>query len=129
MRKLPIDLTKSLCNLKELLDIDGKGCYYTWDEFRYRMKPKEAEQLWLYLKVARSLSSQRFPYPPVGIRSLIVGIVLHFLIRYIHPFYDGNWRTVRTLFYWYVLLRGYLLFEYISISNIITQAPARYLGA
>lgn len=296
------DLTKSLCNLKELLDIDGKGCYYTWDEFRYRMKPEEAEQLWLCLKVARSLSSQRLPYPPVDIRyvltgelshelhlcdqelskilnvgkttldsmpeyiaealsdeaiyssklegavttelvardmlrknipprtkdeqmivnnhhamqfirgkkdvlltpeflceiqrivtantlkdenhsgsfrasddvvvtdkishevvhyppkaseipmliqalcdlanqdrtdesagsfvhPLIVGIALHFLIGYIHPFYDGNGRTARTLFYWYVLSRGYLLFEYIPISKIITQSPARYRDA
>ncbi len=63
------------------------------------------------------------------VHPIIVGIALHFLIGYIHPFYDGNGRTARTLFYWYVLSRGYRLFEYIPISKIITQAPAQYRNA
>ena len=296
------DLTKGLHDLKQMIDIDGKGRYYTWDELRYRVEPEKAEQLWFCLKVARSLSSQRLPFPPVDIQyvltgeisqelhlcdqelskvlnvgrstldsmpeyiaealsdeaiyssklegavttelvaremlrknlppktkdeqmivnnhhamqfirgkqdvlltpeflceihrivtegtlkdecesgrfrtsddvvvrdrftqevlyyppkaadvagmveavcdlanldrckesagsfvhPLIVGIALHFLIGYIHPFYDGNGRTARTLFYWYVLSRGYLLFEYIPISKIITQSPAQYRDA
>lgn len=63
------------------------------------------------------------------IHPLIVGISLHFLIGYIHPFYDGNGRTARALFYWYVLSRGYRLFEYIPISKMIKQSPAKYRDA
>ncbi len=63
------------------------------------------------------------------IHPLIVGIALHFLIGYIHPFYDGNGRTARTLFYWYVISRGYDLFRYIPISKVIKKAPAKYLDA
>lgn len=63
------------------------------------------------------------------IHPIIVGIALHFLIGYIHPFYDGNGRTARTLFYWYVISRGYNLFRYIPISKVIKQAPAQYRDA
>ncbi|MDD4133455.1 MAG: Fic family protein, partial [Methanocorpusculum sp.] len=63
------------------------------------------------------------------IHPLIVGIALHFLIGYIHPFYDGNGRTARTLFYWYVISRGYDLFRYIPISKVIKKAPAKYRDA
>ncbi len=63
------------------------------------------------------------------VHPLIVGIALHFLIGYIHPFYDGNGRTARTLFYWYILSRGYDIFQYIPISKIIKQAPAKYRDA
>jgi Fic family protein len=63
------------------------------------------------------------------IHPLIVGIALHFLIGYIHPFYDGNGRTARTLFYWYVISRGYDLFRYIPISKVIKTAPAKYRDA
>jgi Fic family protein len=60
------------------------------------------------------------------IHPVIKGIVLHFLIGYIHPFNDGNGRTARSLFYWYVLSRGYWLFEYMPISRIILKSRKRY---
>lgn len=63
------------------------------------------------------------------VHPLITAITLHFLIGYIHPFYDGNGRTARTLFYWYVLSRGYDIFQYLPISKIITQSPAKYRDA
>ena len=63
------------------------------------------------------------------VHPIIVGIALHFLIGYIHPFYDGNGRTARTLFYWYVLSRGYEVFQYIPISKIMQQSPGKYRDA
>jgi len=60
------------------------------------------------------------------IHPVIKGIILHFLIGYIHPFNDGNGRTARTIFYWYMLSRGYWLFEYMSISRIILRSKTRY---
>ena len=53
-------------------------------------------------------------------------MALHFAIGFIHPFVDGNGRTARALFYWYMLKSGYWLFEYLPISRIIVAAPTRY---
>lgn len=60
------------------------------------------------------------------IHPVVKGIVLHFLIGYIHPFNDGNGRTARTIFYWYMLSRGYWLFEYMSVSRIILRSKTKY---
>ena len=40
------------------------------------------------------------------IRPIIKGIIIHFMIAYIHPFVDGNGRTARSLFYWYMIKKG-----------------------
>lgn len=60
------------------------------------------------------------------IHPIIKGVILHFLIGYIHPFEDGNGRTARTILYWYVLTRGYWLFEFMAISRIILRAKVKY---
>ncbi len=63
------------------------------------------------------------------IHPIIKGIILHFLIGYIHPFVDGNGRTARAIFYWYLISKGYWLVEYMSISRIIVKAPSQYARA
>lgn len=63
------------------------------------------------------------------IHPIIRGIILHFLIGYIHPFVDGNGRTARAIFYWYLLSKGYWLVEYLSISRIIIKSPTQYARA
>lgn len=60
---------------------------------------------------------------------IIKAINLHFYLSYIHPFNDGNGRTARALFYWYMLNQGYWMFEYLTISRIFIQAPAQYARA
>ena len=60
---------------------------------------------------------------------IIKAIILHFMLAYDHPFVDGNGRTARVLFYWYMAKTNYWLLEYISISRIIKQAPAQYMHA
>jgi Fic family protein len=57
---------------------------------------------------------------------VIKAIILHFMIGYIHPFADGNGRTARALFYWFMLKSGFDYFEYISISKFLKDAPAKY---
>ena len=57
------------------------------------------------------------------------GIILHFLIGYIHPFADGNGRTARTIFYWFLLKQGYWLIEFMSVSRIILNSKAQYSRA
>ena len=60
------------------------------------------------------------------IHPIIKGIVIHFLVGYIHPFNDGNGRTARSLFYWYTLSRGYWMIEYMSISRSILKSKRKY---
>lgn len=57
---------------------------------------------------------------------VIKAIILHFWLAYDHPFVDGNGRTARALFYWSMLSQDFWLFEYVSISTILKQAPAKY---
>ena len=64
--------------------------------------------------------------PDFFVHPVVRSIVLHFWLAYDHPFYDGNGRTARALFYWSMLRHGYWLTEYISISEIIKRAPIQY---
>ncbi len=57
---------------------------------------------------------------------VLKAIILHFWLAYDHPFIDGNGRTARALFYWYVLSQDFWMFEFLSISSIIRKAPAKY---
>ncbi len=50
---------------------------------------------------------------------VLKAIILHYWLAYVHPFTDGNGRTARALFYWYMLRHDYWLFEYITISKEI----------
>lgn len=66
---------------------------------------------------------EKFTHP------VVKAILLHFWFAYIHPFADGNGRTARAIFYWYLLSRNYWLFEYLSISRIILNQKSQYLRA
>ncbi|MCD4703566.1 MAG: Fic family protein [Methanosarcinaceae archaeon] len=63
------------------------------------------------------------------IHPIVKANILHFLIGYIHPFVDGNGRTARAIFYWYLLSKKYGLIEYMSISRMIKDTPAKYSKA
>jgi Fic family protein len=65
----------------------------------------------------------------VFIHPVIKAILLHFWLAYIHPYVDGNGRTARALFYWYMLKNKYWMFEYLSVSRIILKAPSLYARA
>lgn len=60
------------------------------------------------------------------IHPLIKACTLHFMIAHEHPFRDGNGRTSRALFYWYMFKNGYPAFKYISISTLLHTAPVKY---
>ncbi len=62
----------------------------------------------------------------IFIHPIIRGIIIHFMIAYVHPFADGNGRTARAIFYWYMLKQGYWLTEYLSISRIIASSKKSY---
>lgn len=78
------------------------------------------ERLERMCRFANGENSGTFVHPVVR------AIILHFWLAYDHPFVDGNGRTARTLFYWSMMRSGYWLCEFISISQIILNAPKKY---
>lgn len=62
----------------------------------------------------------------IFIHPIIRALVVHFLVAYYHPFADGNGRTARALFYWYMLKEDYWLTQYLSISRIIYKTKSKY---
>lgn len=60
------------------------------------------------------------------IHPIVKGIIVHFMLAYFHPFADGNGRTARSLFYWYMLKKGYWMMEYMSVSRIIYKTKRTY---
>ncbi len=57
---------------------------------------------------------------------VVKAMMLHFMLAYEHPFRDGNGRTARALFYWFVLKQRYRWFRYISISLQLKARPRQY---
>lgn len=87
-------------------------------------EPPSAEQLperiALLCDFANGKTPEGFVHP------VLRSIILHFWLAYDHPFVDGNGRVARALFYWSMLRHGYWLFEFVSISQILLKAPAKY---
>ena len=86
--------------------------------------PPKAENVLMLMEelcnFANSDSQDEFVNP------LIKGILIHFWLAYVHPFMDGNGRTARALYYWFMIKHGYWLFQYLSVSTAILGAPAQY---
>lgn len=100
-----------------VVDLTGNAVYHPPDY-------KKIEQLMDdFCNFANESDETRFIHP------MIRAIILHFLIGYIHPFIDGNGRTARAIFYWYLLSRDYWLIEYMSISRIIINSRTQYAKA
>lgn len=100
-----------------VVDLTGNVVYHPPDY-------KKIEQLMDdFCNFANESDETRFIHP------MIRAIILHFLIGYIHPFVDGNGRTARAIFYWYLLSRDYWLIEYMSISRIIIKSRTQYTKA
>lgn len=66
------------------------------------------------------------PELEIFVHPIIKGIIIHFVLAFIHPFCDGNGRTARSLVYWYLLKNKYWFVEYLSISRIIYRSKPKY---
>jgi Fic family protein len=60
------------------------------------------------------------------VHPILKASMLHFFIGFIHPFSDGNGRTARALFYWYMMKKEYSLIRHISISRAILDSRTQY---
>ena len=63
------------------------------------------------------------------VHPVIKASILHFWLAYLHPFVDGNGRTARAIFYWYLLKNDYWMFQYLSVSRIIKKSKKQYDNA
>ena len=63
---------------------------------------------------------------PEFIHPVIKAIIIHFMLSYLHPFVDGNGRTARSLFYWYMLKKGYSITEFLAVSRNIYKTKGQY---
>jgi Fic family protein len=91
-------------------------------------EPPPAEQLPERLQALCDFANADSDSGPF-IHPVLRAVLLHFWLAYDHPFEDGNGRTARALFYWYARTRGYWLVEYLSVSRILADAPAKYARA
>ena len=82
---------------------------------------QEIEKFFIYANDEEKTNSFTHPF--------IKACILHFWIWYLHPFCDGNWRTARAIFYWYLLKKWYWGFSYIPLSRIIKETKNKYENA
>ncbi len=71
-------------------------------------------------------NTQHLGEEEIFIHPIIKAIMLHFMIGCEHPFCDGNGRSTRAIFYWFMLKSGFDYFEYISIGKLPKEAPKHY---
>jgi len=64
-------------------------------------------------------------YGSQSIHPVIKASILHFYFVYLHPFPDGNGRTARALYYFY-LNKHYNAMPYLSISHVIGKKRRAY---
>lgn len=133
-QKLSVDMLFELHRLitKDTLEPDKQGRYRLDSDgitindqtnYIYHIPPKEVflrEEMTKLILYANDEGDKEFTHP------VIKAIFLHFWIGYLHPFYDGNGRLARTLFYWYLLRKGYWAIQYLPISLVIKNAPDKY---
>lgn len=89
-------------------------------------RPPPAEQLPTRLQALCDFANGDSDDEDTFIHPVIRAILLHFWLAYDHPFEDGNGRTARVLFSWFMRTKGYWLVEYLSISKILREAPGQY---
>ena len=90
--------------------------------------PPPADELPARLKAFCDFANDSLEAGPF-VHPVVRAIILHFWLGFDHPFEDGNGRTARAIFYWYMRQQGYWLTEYLSISRILRNAPSQYTRA
>ena len=133
-KQIVLDLHR-IATEKTLTDESGAGRFRNanepvvvadmYNEVFHTPPPVEqlAERMAVMCDFANSKTPGEFIHP------VLRSIILHFWLAYDHPFVDGNGRVARALFYWSMLRHNYWLFEFISISQIILEAPIKYTRA
>lgn len=102
------------------------GVWSNTDDVQVHVPPPAEElpgRLDRLCRFANGTADHRWMHP------VLRAIIAHFMVGYDHYFTDGNGRTARALFYWVALKNGLWLMEFVAISRILRDAPARYARA
>lgn len=63
------------------------------------------------------------------IHPIVKAAFVHLYFVHIHPFFDGNGRTARALFYFDLIKNDYEFFKYFSISAAVQKSKGKYYKA
>ena len=101
---------------------------FIWDKtniaiFKPMAAEKIKESLTILVTWVNTHSEDDFFHP------IVKASVIHFYLVWVHPFFDGNGRTARALFYFYLLKNRYEFFKYFSISALIAKQREKYYKA
>jgi len=112
---------------------DASGRFQRSDDVRITVRDEQDQLLYgpppardLPERMERLCSFANGDTGPGYLPPVLRAITVHFMLGYEHPFEDGNGRTARTLFYWSMLNQGYWLTEFLTVSKILKEAPAKY---
>ncbi|ATL45900.1 cell filamentation protein Fic [Chitinophaga caeni] len=140
-KEIPITLSNikhlhAILTKSTMADVNEEGAFRTDDDVKVVdvqtgtaiYTPPKAEDLDRLMAAFCDFANDRETYG-FFLHPIVKAIIIHFLVGYIHPFADGNGRTARTIFYWYLLKHGYWLIEFMSVSRIILSSKAQYSRA
>ena len=84
------------------------------------------EQINIYTTADITVTSGQANAPWAVLPPLLAAGVLHYFIGYIHPFFDGNGRTARALFYFVCLKGGFDWLQLLSLSADLKNRGDKY---
>lgn len=88
--------------------------------------PPPAEELPERLKRLCDFANGVGEYASQYVPSLVRALIVHFMMGYDHYFVDGNGRTARVIAQWVMLREGFFLMDFVPVSRLLRQAPAKY---
>lgn len=91
--------------------------------------PPPVETLPERMKCLIAFANQSHEQGNVFLHPVLKAILLHTLLAYEHPFCDGNGRTARALFSWFLLREGYWQTSYVSLSRALAKNRKAYDAA
>jgi Fic family protein len=95
---------------------------FVWSGSDIKHEGISHEKVEVALKEAIEVTTKHMRYFP----PLLKGMLLHYLIAYIHPFFDGNGRTARTLFYFKSMRNNLKFVELLSVSAYLKNHGKQY---
>jgi len=104
---------------------DANYCGKFRDDVVYVGKKHEGIKFELIDDAVSEVIETVFTHPRF-LHGLIRGILLHYFIAYIHPFFDGNGRTARTLFYFKAMKHNLKFVELLSVSAHLKEHGKKY---
>lgn len=60
---------------------------------------------------------------------LLKGVIIHFYMGYLHPYFDGNGRMARLMHLWVLIQQGYSAALFVTFSNYINATRKKYYQA